>query len=457
VREFSEPATVEVANEDNLSDMVFATAERFGGSVLYRRKTRDTWIDVTAREFAAQVLAVAKGLVAAGLEPGDRVGLLARTRYEWSLMDFAILTAGGITVPISETSSAERIQWIASDSGARALFIETQAHRDRVDAIRGELPGLEHVWRLDEAVDELAALGAGVADEDVHVRRRRVKAGDTASLAYTSGTTGQAKGRQLTHRNLLAEVRGVVGAAPELLNSGASVLLFLPMAHEFARLIQFGAVHARVTLGHTADARDLLTDLAEFRPTLVLSTPRVLETFYTGFRRRAAASGHDKVFELGETTAVAWSRARQNGRPGLRLRLAHAILDRLMFERLRAVLGGRCAAVISGGAPLDERLGHFFAGIGIPVYEGYALTETSGAVTLNTPARHRIGTVGRPLPGVAVRIGEDREVQVAGDTVFRGYWNNERATMSGDGWLRTGDLGEVDGEGYLRITGRRKG
>lgn len=459
MREFSEPATMDVANEDNLSDMVFATAERFGGSVLYRRKARDTWIDVTAREFAEQVLAVAKGLVAAGIEPGDRVGLLSRTRYEWTLLDFAILTAGGVTVPIDETSSAEQIQWILSDSGARALLMETRAHRDRLSSIRGKLPGLEHVWQLDEAADELAALGAGVADEDMHHRRRRVRAGDTASLVYTSGTTGRPKGCPLTHRNVLAAVRTVLGTAPELLNSGASVLLFRPLAHVFARLIQFGALYARVTLGHTADARNLLDDLAEFRPTLVLSVPRVLEKVYAGARQQALATGRGRIFELGETTAVAWSRAHQHGRPGLRLRMAHAVFDRLMFQRLRATLGGRCGAAISGGAPLGERLGHFFAGVGMPVYEGYGLTETSAAVTLNSPARHKIGTVGRPLPGVAVRVGDDGEVQVAGDMVFRGYWNSEQATATAfteDGWFRTGDLGNLDGEGYLRITGRRK-
>jgi long-chain acyl-CoA synthetase len=393
VREFSEPATVEVADEDNLSDMVFATAERFGGSVLYRCKARDTWIDVTAREFAAQVLAVAKGLVAAGIEPGDRIGLLSRTRYEWSLLDFAILTAGAVTVPIDETSSAERLQWILSDSGAKALLVETRAHRDLLDAVRSELPGLDHVWHLDEAADELAALGSGIADEDMHGRRRRVKAGDMASLVYASATTGRPKGCQLTHRDVLAEVRTVVGAAPELLNSGASVLLFLPLAHVFARLIQFGAVHARVTLGHTHDAKNLLADLAEFRPTLVLSVPGVLEKIYTGARQRALSGGRGRIFELGEATAVAWSRARQNGGPGLRLRLAHAVFDRLVFERLRAAFGGRCGAVISGGAPLDERLGHFFAGVGMPVYD--------------------------------------------------------------EGRLRTGDLGELDGEGYLRVTGQR--
>lgn len=461
MREFSEPATADVADEDNLSDMVFATAERFGGSVLYRRKARDTWIDVTAREFAEQVLAVAKGLVAAGIEPGDRVGLLSATRYEWTLLDFAILTVGGVTVPIYETSSAEQIQWILSDSGARALLIETPAHRDRLNSIRGELPGLDHVWQLDEAAGELTALGAGagVADEDMHERRRRVRAKDTASLVYTSGTTGRPKGCQLTHRNVLAEVRTVIRAAPELLNPGASVLLFLPLAHVFARLIQFGALHARVTLGHTADARNLLDDLAEFRPTLVLSVPRVLEKIYTGARQRALAASRGRIFEFGEATAVAWSQAHQHDRPGLRLRLAHAVFDRLMFQRLRATLGGRCAAAICGGAPLGERLGHFFAGVGIPVYEGYGLTETSAAVTLNTPARHKIGTVGRPLPGVTVRLGDDREIQVAGDVVFRGYWNNEQATAAAftrDGWFRTGDLGELDDEGYLRITGRRK-
>ena len=456
MREFSVPATVTVSGEDNLSDMVFATAERFAGSVLYRRKTGDTWVDVSASEFANQVLAVAKGLLAAGLEPGDRVGLLCRTRYEWTVVDFAILAVGGITVPIYDTSSADQIEWVLSDSGAKATFIETSEHRERLGETADRLA---HVWQIPDALDELAALGADRPDDDVHARRRQVGADDLASLVYTSGTTGRSKGCQLTHRNVLTEVRTIVDSAPELFNANASVLLFLPLAHVFARLIQFGGVYARVTLGHTADIRNLVPDLAQFRPTLILSVPRVFEKVYTVARQRAVASGRGRSFDLGESTAISWSKAQQRGHVGLRLRLTHAAFGRLLYERLRAALGGRCGAAISGGAPLGTRLGHFFNGIGIPIYEGYGLTETTAAATFNTPSQRKIGTVGRPLPGVTVRIADDSEVLIKGGIVFSGYWDNAAATedvLTDDGWLRTGDLGKFDGDGYLRITGRKK-
>jgi long-chain acyl-CoA synthetase len=463
VREFGVPAIVTVADEDNLSDMVFATAERFGSAIVFRRKIDGSWVDVTAQDFAAQVLGLAKGLVASGLRPGDRVGLLSRTRYEWTLIDFAIFTAGGVTVPIYETSSAEQIEWILSDSQARAVIVETAAHRATVESVRDRLPELADVWQIEGhvrgAVDELTALGADIAEEDVHAQRRKVGADDLATVVYTSGTTGRSKGCQLTHRNLLTEIRTLTQAGPELFNANAQFLLFLPLAHIFARVIQIGGFHARATLGHTPDVKNLLPDLAEFRPTLVLSVPRVFEKVYNSAKQKAHAAGKGKIFDAAEATAVAWSKAQDTGGPDLGLKLKHALFDRLVYGKLRAALGGRCTAAISGGAPLGARLGHFFRGIGITVYEGYGLTETSAGVALGLPKHFKVGTVGRPIPGVTIKIADDSEVLVKGDVVFRGYWRNEAATaevFTDDGWLRTGDLGELDDQGYLKITGRKK-
>ena len=464
MREFTVPPTVTVSGEDNLSDLVFANAERFGGAIVYRRKISGSWVDVTAQEFAAQVAAVAKGLVASGIQPGDRVGLLSRTRYEWTLLDFAILAAGGVTVPVYETSSAEQVEWILSDSGARAAVVESAAHRATVEAVRERLPELATVWQLDTggeqgAVEALSELGRDLPDDELHARRRQVGGDDLATLVYTSGTTGRAKGCELTHRNLLAETRTVVRAAPELLNPDAQILLFLPLAHVLARVIQLTGFHCRATVGHTPDVKNLLPDLAEFRPTMVLSVPRVFEKVYNSAKQRAHADGKGKIFDVAEATAVAWSQAQDTGGPGLLLRLRHGLFDRLVYGKLRAALGGRCTAAVSGGAPLGARLGHFFRGIGITVYEGYGLTETSAAATVGLPRHFKVGTVGRPIPGVTVRIADDGEVLIKGDVVFRGYWHNEAATadaLTTDGWLHSGDIGELDAEGYLRITGRKK-
>lgn len=469
MREISVPATVTVSDEDNLCDMVFANAERFGSSIVYRRKAEGGWIDVTAQDFAGQVIAVAKGLVASGLQPSDRVGLLSRTRYEWTLMDYAILAAGAVTVPIYETSSAEQVGWILSDSQAKAVIVEGAAHRATVESVRDRLPGLANVWQLDSsgdtaddtvgAVDELTSLGASVAEDDVHGRRRQVRADDVATLIYTSGTTGRPKGCMLTHRNLLAEVRSVVQAAPEVVNANTAILLFLPLAHVLARMIQFTGFQARATVGHTPDVKTLLPDLAEFRPTLVLSVPRVFEKVYNGAKQRAHADGKGRIFDVAEATAVAWSQAQDTGGPGPWLRAKHALFNRLVYGKLRAALGGRCHTAVSGGAPLGARLGHFFRGVGITVLEGYGLTETSAAATVGLPKHFKVGTVGRPLPGVAIRIADDGEVLIKGDVVFRGYWNNEAATaeaLTSDGWFHSGDLGTLDDDGYLRITGRKK-
>lgn len=461
MREFSVPATAAVAPEENLTDMVWANAERFGNAVSFRRQVDGTWVDITARDFAAQVMAVAKGLIAAGVELGDRVGLVSKTRYEWSLLDFAIWAAGGVVVPIYETSSADQIEWILSDSGAKAVFVEASSHRALVDEVVGKLPELRHVWQIEgsaAAVDELTALGAEITDEQVHERRGQVQADHTATLVYTSGTTGRPKGCTLTHRNLLSEVRSALSRFPEILTAGNSLLLFLPLAHILARALYLACVYSRATLGHTADVKNLVADLGQFRPTFVVAVPRVFEKVYNGAKQKAHAGGKGKIFDAAEATAVEYSSALDNGGPGLGLRIKHAVFDKLVFAKLRAALGGRAIAAVSGGAPLGDRLSHFFRGAGIPVYEGYGLTETSAAACVTFKGQEKVGTVGLPVPGTSVRIAEDGEILIKGDIVFTGYWNNEAATKEAleDGWFHTGDIGELDTDGFLKITGRKK-
>ena len=460
MREFSVPATVTVADDASLTDAVRDHAAATPDLVLFSRRVGETWSDVTAAQFARQVADVAKGLVAAGIQAGQRVCLLSKTRYEWTLVDYAIWTIGAVTVPIYETSSAEQVQWILSDSGAVACILENAAHAATVDSIRGELPALQHVWQLDEgAIATLTEAGASVDDAELAKRRAAVRADDTATVIYTSGTTGRPKGCLLTHRNMVFAIGTAVKSLDSMFHEGASTLLFLPLAHVFARVIQCGCVHRGIRLGHTADVKNLLPDLAAFQPSFLLSVPRVFEKVYNGAKQKAHADGKGRLFDRAEQVAIAHSIGRERGGPGLLTRAEHAVWDRLVYAKLRLALGGQCRAAISGGAPLGDRLAHFFRGIGIPVFEGYGLTETSAAATVNLEQAVRIGSVGRPIPGTSVRIDDDGEILLKGDNVFARYWNNEAATaevLDADGWFHSGDIGELDGDGYLRITGRKK-
>jgi long-chain acyl-CoA synthetase len=460
VREFSVPPVVTIGDAANLTDPVWDNAETAPDTVQFTRRTADGWQDVTCVQFRDEVTAVARGLIAVGIEPGVRVGLMSKTRYEWTLLDYAIWACGAVIVPIYETSSAEQVAWILSDSGAVACFIETNAHALTLAGIRGQLPNLEQVWQIETGdVDALVARGGPVDAAEVDTRRRSAKADDVSTIIYTSGTTGRPKGCVLTHRSMYADIANAIPVLPNLFNEGASTLLFLPLAHSFARLIQIGVVQARCTMGHTADVKNLVSDLQEFRPTFVLSVPRVFEKVYNGAKQRAEADGKGRIFARAEQVAVAYSEALEKGGPGLMLRAQHAVFDRLVYGRLRAAFGGRCRAAISGGAPLGARLAHFFRGIGVTIYEGYGLTETSPAAAVNVRNAIRIGTVGRPLPGVTIRIADDGEILIKGDLVFRGYWNNPEATaeaLDTDGWFHSGDLGQLDDDGYLTITGRKK-
>ncbi len=462
MREFSVPPIVTVGDSANLTDPVWENAEVAPDVVQFiRAGAGDASVDVTCRQFRDEVVATARGLVAAGIQPGDRVGLMSRTRYEWTLFDYAVWAAGAVTVPIYETSSAEQTAWILSDSGAVGVLVETDAHAALVAGVRDGAPELTHVWQIDRGgMDELVTAGESVDPTEIEQRRAGVRADDLATLVYTSGTTGRPKGCMLTHRSMFADIANAVPVLPNLFGPGASTLLFLPLAHAFARLIQVGVVQARATMAHCPDTSDLLPRLQAVRPTFVLSVPRVFEKVYNSAKQKADASGKGRIFARAEAVAIAYSEALETSTgPGLALRVQHALFDRLVYRKLRAALGGRCNDAISGGAPLGARLGHFFRGVGVTIYEGYGLTETSPAASTNLPNAIRIGSVGRPLPGVTIRIDDDGEVLVAGDLVFRGYWRNEAATadvLTADGWFRTGDLGQLDSDGYLRITGRKK-
>ncbi len=465
MRTYSAPAVAEVPESASLADVVFTRADTEPAAVIMRRLTGGgQWQDVAASTFRDEVAALARGIIGAGIEPGDRIALMSRTRYEWTLIDYAIWTAGAVTVPVYETSSAEQVEWMLGDSGARAVFAETGSHAQTIDGVRDRLTTLDlGIWKIDE----LAALTAGgteISGEQLAGRRAQRRAADLATIIYTSGTTGRPKGCELTHGNLLADVRNAVaGSLSDVFEiPGSSTMLFLPLAHSFARIIQVGCMESGAILGHWPDASTLVQGLAGFRPTFLLAVPRVFEKVYNSAQQHAAASkARSMIFAAAADTAIAWSKSAGTGgaRPGAQLRLRHALFDRLVYARLRAAVGGKVQYAVSGGAPLGDRLGHFFRGAGLPVLEGYGLTETSAASTVNRPRRNKIGTVGMPLPGVSVRIADDGEILISGPNVFTGYRHNPEATaevLDADGWLHTGDIGELDDEGFLRVTGRKK-
>ncbi len=447
----------------NLSDDILDRLPAHADDIALARAGEDgeSWIDVTLAEFHRDVVAVAKGLVGAGVSAGDRVVLLSKTRYEWTVADYAIWWTGAATVPIYETSSAAQIAWILSDSGAVAAIVENDGHLAKVEEARAESPSLGHVWTIDTGgLDDLRSVGADVSDDALEQRRAALTSDTLATLIYTSGTTGRPKGCQLTHGNFRYELNAATEQLTDLFTAeGASTLLFLPLAHVFARVIQVGAIRSGARLGHTADVKDLVTHLGTFHPTFVLAVPRVFEKVFNSASGKAYADGKGKIFDRAVQTAIGYSRALDDGRPGLALRARHALFDRLVYGKLRDALGGEAAWAISGGAPLGDRLAHFYRGIGVTVLEGYGLTETTAALCVNTPDDQRIGTVGRPLPGTEVRAGDDGELSFRGPQVFRGYWHNDEATaesLDADGWFASGDLGEVDADGFVRITGRKK-
>ncbi|MCA4132797.1 long-chain fatty acid--CoA ligase [Arthrobacter sp. M4] len=461
MREFAVPPLVSVAPETNITDLVLRQAAKPSNPVLFSRlNSAGQWQHIRAVDFLADVRDLAKGLIASGIGPGDRVGIMSRTRYEWSLVDFAIWFAGGVSVPIYETSSPSQVAWNLGDSGAVAAFGEAAHHEDIIrQAVAAQGLGVLNVWQLEGAgLEALRSAGSGVSDEELEERRSKAKLDDLATIIYTSGTTGRPKGCELTHGNFVELSENALAALGMIVNENARTIMFLPLAHVFARFISVLAVAAGTQVAHTPDIKNLLSDLQSFQPTFILAVPRVFEKVYNSALTKAEDGGKGPIFHRAVDTAIAYSKARQAGSVGLGLRLRHALFDRLVYGKLRHAMGGHVAHAVSGGGPLGERLGHFFQGIGLQILEGYGLTETTAPVSVNTPSLIKIGTVGSPLPGNAVRIADDGEVLVKGVCVMRGYYKRDdlAAETFDDGWFRTGDIGELDSQGFLKITGRKK-
>ena len=461
MREYSTPLRIHSPAESNITDLLLRHANSAANPALFSKPAPGgTWQDVTASQFAAEAAAIAKGFIANGIKAGDRIALMARTRYEWTLVDFAIWYAGCVTVPIYETSSPSQVAWIAADSETVAVVVESPAHEAvvREAAHQEQLECLDHVWQFDEGLAQLAEDGKDVSDEELEQRRSSANLQDIATIIYTSGTTGRPKGCELTHSNFVELAENAVAELPAAVYPGASTIMFLPLAHVFARFISVVNVAAGCRTGHTPDVKHLLEDLQSFKPNFILAVPRVFEKVYNSAMLKAEDGGKSKIFHAGVDVAVKYSRAEQAGKIPLGLNLKHKLFDALLYKKLRGAMGGNIRHAVSGGGPLGERLGHFFNGIGVTVLEGYGLTETTAPVTVNTLDRIKIGTVGKPLPGNAVRIAEDGEILAKGVCVMRGYRNRpdlEAETFT-DGWLHTGDIGELDSDGFLKITGRKK-
>ncbi|MCT9626592.1 long-chain fatty acid--CoA ligase [Pseudarthrobacter equi] len=462
MRQFSVPPLVVVPPETNITDLLLRQAKKASNPALFSRlDASGSWQNVSATDFLADVNALAKGLMASGVGAGDRVGIMSRTRYEWSLVDFAIWFAGAISVPIYETSSPSQVAWNLGDSGAVAAFGESAHHENIIlQAVNAEgLTDLKHVWQLEgDGLDALREAGRGVSDDELESRRSTAGLADTATIIYTSGTTGRPKGCELTHGNFVELSDNALAIIGEIVHEDAKTIMFLPLAHVFARFISVLAMAAGTTVAHTPDIKNLLADLQSYEPTFILAVPRVFEKVYNSAMTKAEDGGKGAIFHRAADTAIAYSKARQEGRVGLGLKLRHALFDKLVYGKLRAAMGGHVAHAVSGGGPLGERLGHFFQGIGMQVLEGYGLTETTAPISVNTPSRIKIGSVGKPLPGNAVKIAEDGEILTQGVCVMRGYYKRDDLTADtfDDGWFRTGDIGRLDEDGFVWITGRKK-
>ena len=463
MNEYAVPAAIEVEQDLNVTDLLERqVAENPTNSLFGRQLSPGEWTDVSAADFRADAAALAKGMMARGIETGDRVAIMASTRYEWSLLDFAIWYAGAVTVPIYETSSPSQIAWIVEDSGVKMVFAEADSHAKAVDraVAQEKLESLEHLYTIESAdLDDLRAAGAETGDDDLESRRSSANLDDLATIIYTSGTTGRPKGCELTHGNFVELSLNGTASLKDAININSSTVLFIPLAHVFARFISVICVAAGARVGHTSDIKELVDDLGTFKPSFLLAVPRVFEKIYNAAMMKAEGDGKGKIFQKAAQTAIDYSTAQQNSAPGLMLKLKHGLFDKLVYSKLRARMGGNVKYAVSGGSPLGARLGHFFHGIGLHVMEGYGLTETTAPLTVNTPEATRIGSVGKPLPGCAVKIAEDGEILGKGVCVFRGYRNRPDLaddTFDADGWYRTGDVGSLDSEGFLTITGRKK-
>ena len=448
-------------NTANITDLLVDRVRETPKVPLFATEQADgTWHDITGEEFLAQVVAVAKGLVASGIQPGQAVAIMSKTRYEWTLIDFAIWFAGAVSVPIYESSSPTQMHWILSDSDSVAVFLETEEHLERFESIKASVPLARQVFRIDQdAIELLIQRGHDIDDADIEARRTRAGLYDLATIIYTSGTTGVPKGCELLHRGFVELSKNAMLEIPEVLQTGRTTLLFLPLAHVFARFVEVLAIHVGVKVGHKADAKDVGPAMVSFKPDFLLAVPRVFEKVYNAAEQKAEAGGKGDIFRKAALVAVEYAQAKEAGAgisPALKLK--HTVFNVLVYRKIRAAMGGRLRYAISGGAPLGARLGYFYAGIGLTVLEGYGLTETTAPAMIARPSQIKIGKIGRTLPGCGIKIASDGEILLRGNNIMRGYWRNPAATAEAfDGeWFKTGDIGELDADGFLSITGRKK-
>jgi long-chain acyl-CoA synthetase len=461
MRSYELPSLVETATHENITDLLLNRVRKTPNIPLFAiEKTPGVWTDVSAKDFHQQVKDLAKGFIASGIRPGDAVGIMSRTRYEWALLDFALWFAGAVSVPIYETSAPAQIEWVLSDSDAVALIIESSEHQKRFESIKAMVPSVKKVWKLeDDSLVKLVAEGKDISDDQLEKARASLTLDSLATIIYTSGTTGKPKGCELLHRGFVDLSKNAMLELPEVVKEGTATVLFLPLAHVYARFISILCVHAGIKVGHQPDTTNVAAAMQSFHPDFLLAVPRVFEKVYNSAEQKAEAGGKGKIFRKAVQVAIDYSRGLdQKGGPSLLLKVEHKLFDILVYKKLRAAMGGKVKYAVSGGAPLGERLGHFFRSIGLTVLEGYGLTETSAPAMIGRATDAKIGKVGRVLPGCAVKIADDGEILLKGSNVLRGYWKNPeatKATMDGE-WFKTGDIGELDDEGFISITGRKK-
>ena len=459
MQEYTSPGEVEVPFEENLTTSLWQAAEQHPEQPIVSIRVGDRFVDWSTRQFVDEIVAVTKGLIAHGIEKGDCVVVHSSTRIEWTILDYAIWMAGGVTVPIYETSSAEQIDWIVNDSNAKAMFTENAELKALVDSVGDKLVGLQHLHVIEDgALETLRQAGGEISDYVVRERSAAATGEDLATIVYTSGTTGRPKGCVITHHNFIWDATQTAAAAPEFFGGGMRTLFFLPLAHIFARVVQTTCIREGVILGYSTGIPQLTEELAIYKPDFLIAVPRVFEKVYNGARAKAAADGKEKIFDKAAHVAEDYARQKVAGKISLGTKILHAIFDKLVYGKLRGAMGGEIKYAVSGGAALGERLTYFFMGLGVHVCEGYGLTETTAVSTFNRPSLTRVGTVGKPIPGASAKIAEDGEILLAGSHIFQGYHNNPEASAEvlKDGWFHTGDLGQLDGEGFLRITGRKK-
>lgn len=460
MQEVTSPGEVRVSKTENLTDALWEMARSHPDRPAVARRVGDGFEEWSTRRFTEEIRSVAKGLIALGVQRGDKVALHAATRLEWTVLDFAIWSAGAITVPIYDTSSAEQVKWIVTDADVSTIFIENAALMAVFDEVAEHLTGCERRFVIEEgALDEMKRQGASVSDAALDERASSVSGDDVATIVYTSGTTGPPKGCVITHFNFIWDAEQVGAASRAFLRPGRRTLLFLPLAHIFARVIQTTAIRNGVLLGYSTGLEHLREELQIFTPDFLIAVPRVFEKVFNNARQKAMSEGKEKIFDRAVSVAVTYSRSKQAGKVPLTTKLLHGVFDKLLYGKIRAAMGGNVRHAVSGGAALGERLGHFFTGVGIIVLEGYGLTESTAGACIGREEAYRIGTVGQPVPGASVRVTEDGELLLKGGHVFRGYLNEPEATseiLTDDGWLRTGDIGHIDDDGYVSITGRMK-